>query len=365
MTDSKDKHSHDPWTDNPKVERSDKSAEHLTLDIDLDSRPLGAKEQSVTDSNNLDSKTWKLLEKAVLASVSEQRRSRRWGIFFKILTFAYLLAMLAFFSPLTGGSKSVTSGPHTALINVRGMIADQETASADNIVAALRKAFADKNTQGIVLRINSPGGSPVQSGYIYDEIRRLRTLHPNTKVYAVISDLGASGAYYIASAADEIYADKSSLVGSIGVTAAGFGFVGSMEKLGVDRRVYTSGENKAFLDPFQPQNPAQTEFWNTVLQTTHRQFIDSVKQGRGDRLKDAEHPELFSGLVWSGEQALELGLVDALGNSSHVAREVIGQENIVDFTLEQSPFDRFAKKFGASVAERLAVWAGFHGPQLR
>jgi protease-4 len=318
----------------------------------------------MTDTN-VDSKTWKLLEKAVLSSVTEQRRTRRWGIFFKILTFTYLFGALALFSPLMSGGKGVTTGAHTALIEVRGMIADQESASADNIVSALRAAFEDKNTKGIVLRINSPGGSPVQSGYIYDEIRRLRALHVDTKVYAVISDLGASGAYYIASAADEIYADKSSLVGSIGVTAAGFGFVGTMDKLGVDRRVYTSGEHKAFLDPFQPQNIEETEFWQEVLQTTHKQFIASVKQGRGERLKDAEHPELFSGLIWSGEQALELGLIDALGNSSFVASEVIGQKEIVDFTLQESPFDRFAKKFGASVAERMAIWMGFSGPQLR
>jgi protease-4 len=348
MTDNSGDRPRDPWTDNSHIDNS----------------PPSAKDSSMTD-HNVDSKTWKLLEKAVLASVSEQRRSRRWGIFFKLLTFTYLMGMLFFFSPFAGSSKSVTTGAHTALIEVRGMIADQESASADNIVSALRKAFADKNTKGVVLRINSPGGSPVQSGYIYDEIRRLRVLHPDTKVYAVISDLGASGAYYIASAADEIYADKSSLVGSIGVTAAGFGFVGSMEMLGVDRRVYTSGEHKAFLDPFQPQNAEETKFWQSVLQTTHKQFIASVKQGRGDRLKDAEHPELFSGLIWTGEQALELGLVDALGNSSYVAREVIGQAEIVDFTLEESPFDRFAKRLGASVAERIAILAGFSGPQLR
>lgn len=364
MTDNKDSRANDPWSSNPKVAAPADSAEQLTFDIDLDSLSTRSKEQRMTD-NSTDKKTWKLLEKAVLASVGEQRRARRWGIFFKLLTFVYLFGALALFSPLMGGGKGATTGPHTALIEVRGMIADQETASADNIVTALRKAFEDKNTKGIVLRINSPGGSPVQSGYIYDEIRRLRTLYPSTKVYAVITDLGASGAYYIASAADEIYADKSSLVGSIGVTAAGFGFVGSMEKLGVDRRLYTSGEHKAFLDPFQPQNPEETAFWQSVLQTTHRQFIDSVKQGRGERLKDKEHPELFSGLIWSGEQALQLGLIDALGNSSFVAREVIGQSEIVDFTLEETPFDRFAKKFGASVAERLAIWAGFNGPQLR
>ena len=348
MSDNTGHRPSDPWTD----------------DSYLDKTEQRSKEPVMTD-NNVDNKTWKLLEKAVLASVSEQRRARRWGIFFKTLTFAYLMSMLYFFSPLSDSSKSMSSGTHTALIEVRGMIAEQESASADNIVSALRHAFDDKNTKGIVLRINSPGGSPVQSGYIYDEIHRLRVLHPDTKVYAVISDLGASGAYYIASAADEIYADKSSLVGSIGVTAAGFGFVGTMEMLGVDRRLYTSGEHKAFLDPFQPQNAAETEFWQTVLNTTHKQFIASVKQGRGDRLKDAEHPELFSGLVWTGEQALELGLVDALGNSSYVAREVIGHEKFVDFTLEDSPFDRFAKKFGASVAERIAIMAGFNGPQLR
>ena len=205
----------------------------------------------------------------------------------------------------------------------------------------------------------------MQSGYIYDEIRRLRTEHAAVKVYAVITDIGASGAYYIASAADEIYADKSSLVGSIGVTAASFGFVDVMQKVGVERRVYTSGEHKAFLDPFQPQKADETQFWQSVLNTTHRQFIDSVKQGRGDRLKVEGHPELFSGLVWSGEQALALGLVDKLGSSSYVAREVIGAKEIVDYTQQDTPFDRFAKKLGASVAEHVAIWAGFSGPTLR
>jgi protease-4 len=311
-------------------------------------------------------KSWKLLEKTLLAGVQEQRRSRRWGIFFKLLTFIYLFVALALFAPMLHLKKgAATGGSHTAVIEVRGMIADQEAASADNIVGSLRAAFEDSNTKGVILRINSPGGSPVQSGYIYDEIRRLRAEYPAIKLYAVISDLGASGAYYIASAADAIYADKASLVGSIGVTAATFGFVGVMEKLGVDRRVYTSGEHKAFLDPFQPQKTEETKFWQGVLETTHRQFIASVKQGRGDRLKDAEHPELFSGLIWSGEQALQLGLIDALGNTSYVAREVIGEKELVDFTLEESPFDRFAKTLGASMAERIALWMGFQGPALR
>jgi len=323
-------------------------------------------EWKAASAPDADGKSWKLLETTLLAGVQEQRRARRWGIFFKLLTFVYLFGALAMFSPMLNLQKTAARGEnHTALIEVRGMIADQEAASADNIVGSLRAAFDDPKTKGVILRINSPGGSPVQSGYIYDEIRRLRAEHPDIKVYAVITDLGASGAYYIASAADEIYADKSSLVGSIGVTAATFGFVDVMSKLGVERRVYTSGEHKAFLDPFQPQKAEETQFWQGVLDTTHRQFIDSVKQGRGDRLKVEGHPELFSGLIWSGEQALALGLIDKLGNSSYVAREVIGAKELVDYTVQDSPLDRFAKKIGASVAERLALWTGFQGPALR
>ncbi|MCF7202290.1 S49 family peptidase [Pseudomonas oligotrophica] len=310
--------------------------------------------------------SWKLLEKTLLAGVQEQRRARRWGIFFKLLTFAYLFGALLVFSPLMQfGENKARSSSHTAVIDVRGTIADQESASADNVVGALRAAFKDPNTKGVILRINSPGGSPVQSGYIYDEIRRLRGEYPQIRLYAVISDLGASGAYYIASAADEIYADKSSLVGSIGVTAATFGFVDAMQRLGVERRVYTSGEHKAFLDPFQPQKREETEFWQGVLATTHRQFIDSVKKGRGDRLHDGEHPELFSGLVWSGEQALELGLIDGLGSTSYVAREVVGEPELADFTVKESPLDRFSKKLGAGVAERLAMLTGLSAPALR
>ena len=312
-----------------------------------------------------DDKSWKLLEKTLLAGIQEQRRARRWGIFFKVLTFCYLITVLILFSPLVDMERSATSSGYTALIDVRGVIADKEAASADNIVTSLQAAFADPKVKGVVLRINSPGGSPVQSGYVYDEIRRLRGLHPDIKVYAVISDLGASGAYYIASAADEIYADKASLVGSIGVTAAGFGFVGAMDKLGIQRRAYTSGEHKAFLDPFEPEKPDETKFWQGVLNVTHEQFIASVKQGRGDRLKDKDHPELFSGLVWTGQQALPLGLIDGLGNASSVARDVIGEKELVDFTVQESAFDRFSKKLGASVAEQLAMWMGFQGPTLR
>lgn len=318
------------------------------------------------DLKSGDERSWKLLEKTLLAGVQEQKRARRWGIFFKLLTFVYLFGALALFAPQMDLQDAAARGKaHTAVVEVRGMIADQEPASADNIVGSLRAAFKDPNTKGVVLRINSPGGSPVQSGYIYDEIRRLRAEHKEIKVYAVITDLGASGAYYIASAADAIYADKASLVGSIGVTASGFGFVGVMDKLGVDRRIYTAGEHKAFLDPFQPPKDEETAFWKTVLETTHKQFIASVKQGRGERLKDKEHPELFSGLIWSGEQALQLGLIDGLGSTSYVAREVIGAKELVDYTHEETPLDRFAKKLGASVAEHVAIWTGFAGPQLR
>ncbi|MEE1925845.1 S49 family peptidase [Pseudomonas sp. 148P] len=318
------------------------------------------------EERNEEQKSWQLLEKTLLASVQEQRRARRWGIFFKLLTFLYLFGLLFLFSPLAKMEKSAVGGNgHTALIEVRGVIADKEEASADNIIGSLRAAFKDPKTKGVVLRINSPGGSPVQAGYVYDEIRRLRGEYPDIKLYAVITDLGASGAYYIASAADRIYADKASLVGSIGVTAAGYGFVGAMEKLGVERRSYTSGEHKSFLDPFQPEKPEETKFWQQVLETTHKQFIASVKQGRGERLKDKEHPELFSGLIWSGEQAVGLGLVDALGSAGYVAREVVGEKDLVDFTIEESPFDRFSKRLGASVAEHLAMWMGFQGPTLR
>ncbi|GAB3387592.1 S49 family peptidase [Azotobacter armeniacus] len=312
-----------------------------------------------------DEKSWRLLEKTLLATVEERRRARRWGIFFKLLGFAYLLALLIMLFPGLSLKGAARTSDHTALVEVRGMIVDDDIASADNVVGGLRAAFKDKHTKAVVLRINSPGGSPVQSGYIYDEVRRLRAVHPDIKLYAVITDLGASGAYYIASAADAIYADKASLVGSIGVTAASFGFVEAMERLGVERRVYTAGEHKAFLDPFQPQKEGEVRFWREVLDVTHRQFIDSVKQGRGERLKDKDYPELFSGLVWSGEQALQLGLVDALGSASHVAREVVGAENLVDFTVQETPLGRFAKKLGAGVAERLGIWMGLQAPALR
>lgn len=314
-----------------------------------------------------DRKAWQLLDKTLQASIQEQRRSRRWGIFFKSLTFLYLIGAFLIFSPWGGGDGASTTEPHTAVVELRGAIADLEEASADNLVTSLRRAFEDKHTKGVVLRINSPGGSPVQSGYVYDEIKRLRGKYPDIKLYAVIADIGASGAYYIAAAADEIYADKASLVGSIGVTAAGFGFVGTLDKLGVERRTYAAGEHKTFLDPFQPEKAGEREFWQSVLNNTHQQFIDQVKAGRGDRLGD--HPDLFSGLVWSGEQALELGLIDGLASTSSVARDIIGAEETVDFTHRESPLARFTRQLGASMgaafAKQLELASTAPAPVLR
>lgn len=290
---------------------------------------------------------WKLIEKLVMSLQSEQRKSRRWGIFFKLLTFFYLFAILLMFKfPFSSSLDSATTD-HTAIIEVNGPIASDADASADNIVGAMREAFENERSRAVLLRINSPGGSPVQSGYIYDEIKRLREKHPDKKLYAVISDIGASGAYYIAAAADEIYADKASLVGSIGVVSGGFGFTGIMDKLGVERRLYTAGENKAFLDPFSPESESEVNFWESVLATTHDQFIDQVKAGRGDRLANDER--LFSGLIWTGEQAVELGLVDGLGSASYVAREIVGQEELVDYSRRGSPFKELLDQFGVSV----------------
>jgi protease-4 len=323
--------------------------------------PLLNNEQGQTGADN--GKAWALIERTMLASVQEQRRARRWGIFFKILVFIYLFGAIALFSPLLSVDGSTSLKPHTAVIELRGPIADQQEASADNLITSLREAFETESTRAVVLRINSPGGSPVQSGYVYDEIVRLRGLYPDTKLYAVITDLGASGAYYIAAAADEIYADKASLVGSIGVTAASFGFVGTLDKLGVERRVYASGEHKTFLDPFQPEKPEETEFWQGVLGTVHQQFINQVKAGRGERLK--EHPDMFSGLIWSGEQALELGLIDGFASTSEVARDIVGAEELVDFTHHESAFERFARQIGASMGSTLATHMGLSAPLLR
>lgn len=307
---------------------------------------------------------WRLLEKVVGSLHVEQRRARRWGIFFKFLTFAYLFALLSVFYVNSDSVVEPSSAvPHVAIVDVLGPIAAQEEASADNLVWALRRAFNAPDSRAVVLRINSPGGSPVQSGYIYDEIQRLKLLNPEKKVYAVIADIGASGAYYIAAAADEIYADKASLVGSIGVTASGFGFVDLMSRLGIERRIYTAGEHKAFLDPFSPLNDQESELWQEVLNTTHQQFIEQVRKGRGVRLR--EDPDLFSGLVWTGEQALGLGLIDGLGSASYVAREVVGVEKLVDYGRQPRPWEQIIDRLGVSFAKGVAAYTGLESGSMR
>nr|VFJ42701.1 MAG: protease-4 [Candidatus Kentron sp. DK] len=307
---------------------------------------------SETRPNN-DPATWErnLLDKLLFAAIKEQRRARRWGIFFRFAFLAYLLLLFGVYLPKDMQSAH-SGGEHTALVELRGIIAEDQDASADQVIAGLRAAFENKNTKGVILRINSPGGSPVQAGYINDEITELRKKYPNIPLYAVITDICASGGYYVAVAANRIYADKSSVIGSIGVLMDGFGFVGAMEKLGVERRLLTAGKHKGLLDPFSPTDPAEVSHLQSVLDELHQQFIEEVKKGRGKRLRGKEET-LFNGLVWSGRQAIWLGLADELGNSSYVAREVIGAEEIVDFTRERDYLERFAERFGAVTGKAL------------
>jgi protease IV len=292
------------------------------------------------------------IEKLAFSAIKEQRRSRMWGILFKSLTFIYLFALL-FIAMDWVGSSSAAKVDHTALIDIQGIIGSGQEVSADSVVSSLQSAYENKRTKGLILRINSPGGSPVQSGIINDEIKRLRKLHPEVPVYAVVEDVCASGGYYIAAAADKIYVDKASIIGSIGVLMDGFGFTGTMEKLGVERRLLTAGENKAILDPFSPPNEKHQAFAQAMLDEVHQQFIDIVREGRGDRLKETS--ETFSGLFWSGEASIKMGLADELGSSEYVAREVIKQEKIVDFTVREDFASRFAKRLGASLANQISI----------
>ena len=295
------------------------------------------------------------------SSLRETRRARRWGILFKSLTFAYIGAIIYMFGEASLTQVSLNE-KHTAVIELNGVIADKEEASADNVITALRDAFDNENSAGVILRINSPGGSPVQSGYIYDEMRRLREENPDTPLYAVVTDICASGGYYIASAADKIYADKASIVGSIGVRMDNFGFVDAINKLGIERRTLTAGENKALLDPFLPENEKAKAHMQTMLSEIHQQFIESVKQGRGNRL-DTSVEGLFSGLIWTGEAAVDIGLVDELASSSYVAREIIGEETIINYTVKEDILERFAERLGSTVAQ--VINTQFFTPDLR
>ena len=277
--------------------------------------------------------------------LADRRAERRWRVFFRLMWLT--LFAFAFWALLTARDHSATpSGPHTALVEVRGEIASDTEASAEVLVAALKSAFEDSGAQAVVIRFNSPGGSPVQAGIINDEIRRLKVLHKK-KVYAVIEESCASGAYYIAVAADEIYADKASIVGSIGVLMDGFGFTGTMERLGIERRLITAGENKGIGDPFTPMSEKHRAYTQAMIDQIHEQFIQVVKEGRGARLKVS--PDTFSGLFWNGEEAVRIGLADHLGNLDYVAREVVKAEDIIDYTPQENVAERLAKRFGASV----------------
>ena len=293
-----------------------------------------------------------ILEKIALASLAELKAKRRWGIFFKLAGLAYLVAVLVLLVDW-GASEKLVDSRHTALINVRGTIEANGDASAERINAALQSAFENKGTAGVILRISSPGGSPVQAGIVYDEIRRLRTKYPDIALYAVVEDICASGGYYIASAADKIFVDKASIVGSIGVLMDSFGFTGAMDRLGVERRLLTAGENKGFLDPFSPQDINQKQHAQALLEEIHAQFIDVVRKGRGDRLK--ETPETFSGLMWTGSQSVKMGLADDFGTIDSVAREQIKVENILDYSVKENIAERFAKRLGADVAHSLLI----------
>jgi len=297
-----------------------------------------------------------VIERLATEGLREQKRARRWGIFFKLLTFAFLFATLLLAIGAFSESAHTCLDKCTALVEMRGELDADSPASAENIMSGLQAAFKNKNTQGVVLRINSPGGSPVQAGEINDEIRRLRAKYPATPIYAVVEEVCASGAYYVAVAADQIYVNKASLIGSIGVIIDGFGFVGAMDKLGIERRALAAGENKTFLDPFSPLSPQQRDYAQKMIAEIHQQFIAAVKAGRGARLK--ESPELFSGLVWNGARGVDLGLADALGSVDYVAREVIKAEDVVDFTVKENLTERLARKFGATLGKSLGAVIG-------
>jgi len=296
-----------------------------------------------------------IVEKLAFSAITEQRRARRWKVFFISLFFIYLFSAPILMSGKFEWPDIEKGEQHTALVDLEGIITSDSEASADKVVTALRNAFEDEDTAGVILRINSPGGSPVQSSYIYREMKRLRDKYPDIPLYSVITDLCASGGYYVAVGADKIYANESSIVGSIGVIMNGFGFEGTMEKLGIERRALTAGEHKALFDPFSPMKEEEKEHLQVMLEDIHEQFIDTVKEGREGKLADDE--KLFSGLVWTGDKAIALGLVDEFGSAGYVAREVIKVEDIVDFTGKQDLFDRFADRIGASVSSQLnRIW---------
>jgi protease-4 len=303
-----------------------------------------------------------VIEKLALAAVTEQTRARRWGVFFKSLMFVYLIAVFGVaMYPKLSKDMGDASKDHTAVIDVVGMIAEDKQANADSIIGSLRDAVKDKHTKGIILHANSPGGSPVQSSYIYEEIRKIKKEHPKLPIYAVVSDICASGCYFVVSASDKIFVNPSSLVGSIGVLMDGFGFVDVMEKLGVERRLLTAGAHKAMLDPFSPSKEEETKYIQGLLNQVHQHFISAVRAGRGARLK--ENTDMFSGLVWTGEEGVKQGIVDGVGNQDYVAKELIGADKLVDFSRQENFLDRITGKLGASFGQ--AIGSMVQGLSLR
>ncbi len=304
-----------------------------------------------------------VVNRLAFAALEEQRRARRWNIFFKGLLALYLLALLILYLPADWAKLLEGTTKHTALVELSGPISDTTEASADTVIGGLRDAFDSENTKGVILRANSPGGSPVQSSYIYHEIKRLRELHPDIPLYAVVTDICASGCYYVVSAADEIYVDDASIVGSIGVRMDSFGFVDGMEKLGIERRLYTAGENKGFLDPFLPSKASDVEHVTQLLGSIHEQFKNDVRDGRGERLK--QDPQLFSGLVWTGTESVDMGLADHIGSAGYVAREVIGAEDIIDYTQEPDLLKRITDRIGVAMARALGEVVTSHASPLK
>lgn len=301
-----------------------------------------------------------IVHKLAFAAINEQKRARRWRIFFLFAFFAYMTPILFLVLNLGGddySDKAVDDDEkHTALVRLSGVIASGEEAGAENMISGIEAAFESKATKAIILEVNSPGGSPVQSSYIYDEIRRLREEHEQIPFYVVVSDIAASGGYFVASAADRIYVNQSSLVGSIGVRMDNFGFVELMKNLGIERRLITAGENKGLLDPFLPEDSSQKAHLQSMLNEVHQHFIDAVKAGRGDKLSD--EADLFSGLIWTGQKAIDLGLVDDYGTTKSVARDIIGAETVVDFTPKSALIDRIADRIGASVSNHFWRYLG-------
>jgi protease-4 len=326
-------------------------------------------QQNNASANQTENWEREIITRLALSALNEQKKTHRWSLFFKVFMAAYLLTILMMFLFPYDADKFIP-GKHTAVIDISGVISSgssgafgSNTIDAETVNKLMRKAFKDPDTAGVILRINSPGGSAVQSAYIYDEITRLREKYPDTKIYAVVTDICASGGYYIASATNEIYASKASLVGSIGVIMNGFGFVDTLKSLGIERRLYTAGEHKGFLDAFSPQKPEEVKHLQRMLDQIHQQFIAAVKQGRGTRLKD--DPKIFSGLIWTGEESKELGLIDGFGDIHYVAREIIGEEDIVHYAPKRTPLETLLQGMANTIKSSVTELESPQVPQFR